>query len=298
VAVSIVANGESSNGSSGEAATLDVTKPSGGVADNIRVAAIQASGGTAAGITAPANWNLIRRSNLSSSVALATFWYRIPASEPATHTWGFDIARQVVGGIVTVSGADVSNPLDGSAENLDASASTTIDAPTYTTQVDGCWAFRIFGVWFNSINVVNLAPPAGFTGRLERNTNMFFPRAESRTIEIHDQNAIKTPQGPVGIETATESNGLNITGAIQTVAIRPVQAPILNYSPTTIPRVLEVGSPTFVGAGSVNTIRSVDQAFTPTFTSTRFVPDKAAQVDKVGTPAFSKSSWSVGYWPI
>jgi hypothetical protein len=86
-------------------------------------------------ITAPPGWTLIRN-DLVGAMQMSSYWRAAGGAEPATYTWRFSVATQIVGGIVGAGGANVNAPIDvhngagAMSPNLDP---VPITAPTVTS---------------------------------------------------------------------------------------------------------------------------------------------------------------------
>jgi hypothetical protein len=85
------------------AATLTIAKPSGTAAGDAMVAQIVVRG-AAAELKPPVGWNVVSATDDGSSVK-SVIYERTATGAPATSfTWGFDAARDAVGGIVSYGG--------------------------------------------------------------------------------------------------------------------------------------------------------------------------------------------------
>jgi hypothetical protein len=73
---------------------LAIGVPAGVLPDDLLIAEIAVRGGNRLAITAPAGWALIRRDNLSSTIAQASYQHLVPNSpaEPSSYVWSFSNA--------------------------------------------------------------------------------------------------------------------------------------------------------------------------------------------------------------
>lgn len=118
--------------------TLVINKPTGTVDGDVMVAVIGARGTTSGlSCTPPAGWTLILQQDRATTGRLYTYW-KAASSEGASYT--FTIAgstTQHTGGIIAISGANTTAPIDASAsDNPGASSSSHVCPSVTTTQAD------------------------------------------------------------------------------------------------------------------------------------------------------------------
>lgn len=72
----------------GNTGTLTITKPSSTASGDFLIAAITFNGGTGTSFTTvPTGWTLIRRTDSSTQVGMATYYKVAGGSEPANYAW-------------------------------------------------------------------------------------------------------------------------------------------------------------------------------------------------------------------
>ena len=132
IAGSTAANVQSAANVTAGAATLVISKPTSTGPGDFLVAGITVSGGTNTTITPPATggWNLIRRTDNTTVVSIATYYKWAVAGEPANYTWGLSPNAQASGGILRYTGVNPANPIDVS---LPGKGSGTAVAPAIVT---------------------------------------------------------------------------------------------------------------------------------------------------------------------
>ena len=122
------------------------TTPSETAEDDLLVAWIVTDGGTSGTtITAPAGWNAITATlNRSDLVFCRGFWRKAVASEPSTHTFTVSQDERMVAGILRITGADVTTPID--IESNQTGKSDTPTCPTVTPTTDDVLVLAFCGV--------------------------------------------------------------------------------------------------------------------------------------------------------
>ena len=93
--------------------TLTLARPAGVAANDILIASIGVTP-SAAVLTPPAGWTLIRRTNNAgpTSNALAVYWKLATGAEPASYAWTVAGGSYTVGGIQAFYGVDTAAPID------------------------------------------------------------------------------------------------------------------------------------------------------------------------------------------
>ncbi|MEQ1622018.1 MAG: DUF6701 domain-containing protein [Methylococcales bacterium] len=141
-------------------AGLTIKVPAGTVSDDVMIASISVTSGSVT-INPPTGWTLVRSiQNTSSTTSrLAVFQRVATASEPASYQWTFGSSHSgVVGGILSFSGVDKTNPIATENGNTTASSTTHTASsitPTSTNMmIVGTFSYASSGTW---------TPPSGMT---------------------------------------------------------------------------------------------------------------------------------------
>ena len=199
------------------ASTLSIAVPAGTLAGDVMIAAIATTPSTGTGITAPAGWTLIKAVNQASGSGsrISTFYRVATATEPASYTWTLTTSHTgAVGGIVSYSGVDNSNPIDVSASAATASSSTHT-APTVTTTLANDMLVTVH----EYASAATWTPPTGMTERVDiasRTPN----NAAGISLEMNE--LLLGVAGATGPKAAVASGGNPDTGATVSIALRPV----------------------------------------------------------------------------
>jgi len=219
---SAASNANSSSGSS----TLQLTKPSNVANNDVLIAGITVNGGSSRTITAPAGWNLIRRTDNGTSLSVATYYHVVTnaSSEGGSYTWSLSSGTRASGGIIRYTGVDTSNPIDVTSGNIGGNTSTSVTASSVTPTAANEMVVGFFGI----NNSRTFTAPSGMTERYDVvNSNSSGPAIEG--ADYIQATAVAT-----GDKTATLSSSTSQTWAAQLVALR------VSTSPTS----LTLGRPT------------------------------------------------------
>jgi hypothetical protein len=201
-----------SSGTADLAAALTLARPAGTVAGDLLLAVVAHQEGGRRDMTPPAGWTDVPNTDRSNAKAVRIHaWYRIAgSSEPSTYTFtltggsGTDIS----GGMLDVSGASSSTPINASGSQSGGGATTSVSAPSITTTAPS--ALLIFGGACN--NASSFTPPAGMTEQWDRASSGSEPVAnETATIGFPNP-------GATGIRTATASSACRSVGVQIAVA--------------------------------------------------------------------------------
>lgn len=111
--------------------TGGVNRPTGTIAGDLLIAGLMFESGSGATLTVPAGWTLIRRTNQSSNVGMATYFRIATSSEPASYA--FRASGKWAVGISRISGADSNSPIAVSVGNSSGTSSNSVSAPSVTT---------------------------------------------------------------------------------------------------------------------------------------------------------------------
>lgn len=157
--------------------SVTLAYPAGIVVDDVLVAQIAAGGNQ--GITAPAGWMLINRTNNGNSLTQATYWKRASASNPVSDIWSFGSSARAAGTIVAYRGVDPVAPVNVYSVRTNASSSITADSLTPTVS-----ATQLLGLYAIANGNAGFTPPAGMAEREDHNTGA---GPNGITIELADE---------------------------------------------------------------------------------------------------------------
>ncbi len=120
-------------------AALAVNKPAGTAAGDVLVATIAHQGGSIRTLTAPAGWTAVPNADATdgSNVRTRAFSRVAGAAEPASYTFTLTggSGMALSGGILAITGADTTNPINAAAAQATATNVTNLVAPSVTTTV-------------------------------------------------------------------------------------------------------------------------------------------------------------------
>jgi Domain of unknown function (DUF1929)/Bacterial Ig domain/Kelch motif len=211
-AVDAIGFRSASSAANASTTTLVLPLPPGVAAGDVMLATVAVRG--APTITAPAGWSLARLDIDGTFVRQAVYVKAASASEPASFTWTFSAAKQAAGGIAAFTGVDTANPVDASAGQVNASA-TTLTAPSVTTTVADTMLVALYAV----APVTQLTPPGGMTERWE----VASPAGAASPVVSEAATAVQAAVGATGTRGATAAKAVRSIG--QLVALRPGGGP-------------------------------------------------------------------------
>jgi hypothetical protein len=200
------------NASAG-AGTLSINRPASTASGHFLVAGITVDGGSGTTITPPAGWTLIRRTDNSTNVAVASY-YRVAGAEAGPYTWTFSPSRRASGGIIRFTGVNTSSPVNVSNGNI-GGPGTALTANQVTTTVANTTLVGFFGTDTGATFTASGGTP--LTERFDfRNADVAGPSGWGAT-------ATQANAAATGNKTATASLSAPWVG--QLVALRPVPPP-------------------------------------------------------------------------
>ncbi|TFW10301.1 hypothetical protein E4K72_01685 [Oxalobacteraceae bacterium OM1] len=198
-----------SSQASAQSGTLAIAVPAGTASGDVMVASIAVRPSTAA-VTAPSGWTLVRQvvQGSNSALTLQTYYRVVSGTEPASYTWTASGGTAASGGIISLTGADTSFPVD--AENGQATASsTTHTAPSLTTTQANSLLITSHAI----AAVDTWTPPTGMTESVDT--------ASSAGLAIQMNTVGVATVSTTGTKTATASPTANV-GATQSIVIKPL----------------------------------------------------------------------------
>jgi len=220
---------------------LVIPVPAGTQANDVMIASIAlqpcsaASGGACVtSVNPPAGWTLVNTINQTTGlIPFSTplvygnrlFIYRRVATgtEPASYTWTLGGALKptgAVGGIVSFSGVDTTNPVVAEAGQATPS-STSHTAPSITSTVTDTMLLSSHAANTST----QWAPPSGMTERVDV-ASQTPPNVTGISLEMNSEP--RAAAGPTGTRTASfQSSLLPATGTTHMLALRP--APVFQH---------------------------------------------------------------------
>ncbi len=200
----------SSSGANATAFTLDIARPVGIVAGDVMVSVVDVRGTPA--ITPPAGWTFVRMDEIATTMRQAVYVRVVGASEPPTYTWTFSKSQTAAGAILAYSGVSTVAPVNAHSGAVNATAATTVTAPSVTTTVNGSMILGFFGI----TGIRSFTPPSGMAERSDLSATGTYP------ISSASADVLQAVAGATGDKVATASGSGKSVG--QLVALRPANA--------------------------------------------------------------------------
>lgn len=194
-------------------ATLTINRPAGVVANDILIASVGVQP-SAAVLTPPAGWVLIRRTDNAgpTSNSLAVYRKLATGAEPASYSWTVAGGSYTVGGLQAYYNIDTAAPVDVEAGQTTPS-NTTHATPGVTTTV--ARAFVVASHTYASSR--NWTPPTGMTESFDRRSGgAAGPTGQS----IEGSRVLQAAAGATGAKTATAAADAD-AGVTHILALRP-----------------------------------------------------------------------------
>jgi len=123
---------ETKSTAAGGSSTVTVAKPGGTQAGDLLVAALMLDRGSRIAVSAPAGWKLIRRTDNSRYVGMATYYKVAETAEPASYSFKLNGSTAWAAGISRISGADPEAPVQASSSKTGSSGNVTAASVTTT----------------------------------------------------------------------------------------------------------------------------------------------------------------------
>jgi len=182
------------NGSSSK--TLSLSKPSGVINGDVMIAQVTVSNASTT-ITEPSGWNLIRTTQSSGSIKMATYYKVASSTEPTSYTWTTNSSQAATGGISAFSGVNKTNPIETSSGKYNDSTATVSFAQV-TTAVANDMVLAFVGVSGNT----TVTPPSGLTERYDKNNAS--SSSNGKTVEVSTQ--LKPATGATNVGNGKEDS--------------------------------------------------------------------------------------------
>ncbi len=210
----VVAGTPTSNSNSAAGGlAITLTAPASIAAGDLLIAGITLTGPTSRIDTAqvPAGWTLIAAQDNAAVQGMATYWKIATAGEPASYIWRFTASSRAVGGMMRVTGADATSPIDvvDGAPGSDVASPFNVIAPTVTTATVQTLVVGTYGMGSGA----TFTPNTGFTERVDQ------MHTSAANIAMEIATKTQATAGATGTSTAVATTGGNFTA--QTFAIRP-----------------------------------------------------------------------------
>ncbi len=187
-----------------------VNNPNGTTAGDLLIVGMMFEKGTNTTPTAPAGWTLIRRTNQTNNVGMATYYKIAGSNEAASYTFGLTNGPKWSIGITRIQGADPTNPIDVH-DGVSGGPAFNADAPSLTTTV--CNALVM--AFYTNKKDATWTPAAGTTELYDKpNTQQGLT---SNMMAYYSQ----PDAGITGAKTATAS--ISDFWVAQQLAIKPIQ---------------------------------------------------------------------------
>jgi hypothetical protein len=229
IAGSTTANVQSASNASAGATSLVINKPTSTASGNLLVAGISYSGGSNTTITPPTGWNLIRRTDNSTNIGMASYYKVAGGGEPTSYSWTLSSATRASGGIMRYTGVNTSDPINASAGNSGNITATPRNASSATmnTTVNNTAIVGFYAIG----NRTTFSPPTVTPTRTERFDSQ---HANAAGPTIEGVTSTDTTAGNLAADSATPgANGQYVT---QRIAINPPPFDSYNIAyPTTNP---------------------------------------------------------------
>ena len=163
-------------------------------------------------LTAPGGWMEVLTDPHSGGALQMSIWRRVASSEPASYTWSISSAFNIAIACGAWSGRDTTTPINASGSQENAS-STSITAPSITTNVDGC-DIVYAGCRQGSSG---FTPDAAFTERSDHGST-----DAGSNVAMETADRVQATLGATGTATATHAGAALNIGA--QVALAPAAA--------------------------------------------------------------------------
>lgn len=215
-ALAQVVSFRSSSQASVQSGNLSIAQPAGTSSGDVMVATIAARPSSIT-VTAPSGWTLVRQvvQSSGSTLSLQTYYKVATSSEPSSYTWTMSTSGFVgaSGGILSLSGADTSNPVDAESGQANAS-STSQAAPSVTTTQSNSMLITAHAI----DSSVTWTAPTGMTEAVD--TASITPQ-NSGGVSMEMNYLAVASASTTGTETATAASNADV-GAGQSIVIKPL----------------------------------------------------------------------------
>jgi hypothetical protein len=194
------------------ASSLVISVPSGVVAGDVMIAAVDAEGSTA--ITPPGGWSSTGLFAGTTNYGYSGVYFRVAgSSEPSSYSWSLGTSRKAVGKITAYTGVENSAPIEVTATTAGGLTGTSDSAPSITTTVANTTVLMEFAA-LNSLGSFTITPPTGTNTRASA-----FTSGAGSVVGAEVQDFVQATAGATGTKTFKPSASIS-WGAI-TIALKP-----------------------------------------------------------------------------
>lgn len=206
----ITARGTASSGSDTGVLTLTLNTPASREVGDLLVAVVSIRPNTAT-ITPPLGWTLVRRVDNANTAdhSLAIYRRNVAAGDPASHAFTFSASTGSAGGIVCLSGVDLTTPVDVHGGQTTASGLSHA-APSVTATQNGVLVFTAHGM----SSATDWTPPAGMNEVLDARSSV---AVQATGISVCTAIEVQALAGATGARTATASSQADVGNTITIV---------------------------------------------------------------------------------
>ncbi|MEY2569013.1 MAG: hypothetical protein QOE35_3542 [Actinomycetota bacterium] len=236
-----------SNGAGGTSIVLN--KPTGTQPGDVMVAQVAAGGGSGTTITAPSGWTQLDSKNNGTLVAQKVFWRLATGNEPASWTWTLSSSQEASGGVLAYSGVEQVTPLDVTANNKTAAASTSHVAPAVVTTKANDELVTFYGLKTGT----TMTAPSGMTERFDLAStggtvaNQLTAGADDQLVAITGSTGTRTATSAAAADSVSASFALKAMPSYSTIAFRSASSATNGAGASS----LALQTPTGVAAGDV-----------------------------------------------
>ena len=192
---------------------MTVARPGGTTEGDLLLAVVAHQFGRHRNLTPPGGWTAVPNTDRSDGNNTRIHgWYKLAgASEPSSYTFTLTggSGQDIAGGILAVSGARATAPINASGSQRNTSVTTSVTAPSITTTTGN--ALLVFGGACNDI--VTFTPPGGMIEQFDRATTSSSVRVATEVATA----GLPNP-GATGTRTATTSAACRSVGVDIAVA--------------------------------------------------------------------------------
>ena len=142
--------------------SLSLAIPTGAKYGDTLLAAVHVAGGTGITITPPSDWELVLRTDDTTTASIAVYRHRYTSASVSPFVWTITSAAALVI-LSAYGGADQVVAVDVSGGQANASSSSATAPSVTTTKTDG----ELVGFWGASASARTSTPPSGWVERAD-----------------------------------------------------------------------------------------------------------------------------------
>jgi hypothetical protein len=197
--------------------SLTVGRPTTVTSGDVLIASVDARLSSAASITPPPGWSLIRRDSSAPGYGSLTqaLYYKVAGSaEPTNYAWLLAAPASAAGSVVDFKGLNRSSPVDSHGGAF-TPASRSVIAPSITTTAPDDIVVGFFGLTGRRA----VRPPTGMTEEFDLHSKSW-----SSAVSVEGAAYIQGGAGPTGNKIATASGGSSSGTIGQLIALRTISS--------------------------------------------------------------------------